>query len=138
MTPSKDIAEFYSSLNAEVGQVLRKNKLGTLVMGELIECKKIPKSKDGLQKIMDEAAEILKVNVVARVFHEFNPHGLSGVLILAESHFSVHTWPEFSTVAVDIFSCSNVNPNLAIEFLKKQFGSKKFFVVSVPRGVGMK
>ena len=42
------------------------------------------------------------------VFHEFNPFGISGVVVIAESHLSIHTWPEYRYAAVDIFSCGDV------------------------------
>lgn len=44
--------------------------------------------------------------VVTEVFHNFSPHGVSGVIVIAESHVAIHTWPEHAYAAVDIFSCS--------------------------------
>jgi S-adenosylmethionine decarboxylase len=44
--------------------------------------------------------------IVTDVFHAFSPHGLSGVIVIAESHVAVHTWPEYGFMAVDVFSCS--------------------------------
>lgn len=44
--------------------------------------------------------------VVAEMFHQFEPHGVSGVVVIAESHLTVHTWPERSFAAVDLFTCS--------------------------------
>lgn len=44
--------------------------------------------------------------IVTEVFHNFSPHGVSGVIVIAESHVAIHTWPEHGFAAVDIFSCS--------------------------------
>jgi hypothetical protein len=49
---------------------------------------------------------------VQEVFHQFNPHGLSGVIVIAESHLAIHTWPEYGVAAIDLFTC---DPNLKAE-----------------------
>lgn len=52
-----------------------------------------------------EAARQAGVTIVQSVFHQFSPQGVSGVLVIAESHISVHTWPEKGYAAVDLFTC---------------------------------
>lgn len=59
--------------------------------------------KEILEKLVDEA----KLNKVQSFYNQFEPHGVSGVIVLAESHVSVHTWPEDNFVALDIFVCSD-------------------------------
>ena len=54
---------------------------------------------------MVEAAKRAEATIIDVVFHEFNPFGISGVVVIAESHLSIHTWPEHRYAAVDIFSC---------------------------------
>lgn len=67
-----------------------------------------PSRLDDLERLRDalvEAAEAAGATVVEHRFHRFAPHGVSGVVILAESHLAIHTWPELGTAAVDVFTC---------------------------------
>ena len=54
---------------------------------------------------MTEAAKTAGATVVKTVFHHFSPHGISGVVVIAESHLAVHTWPEHGYASIDIFTC---------------------------------
>jgi S-adenosylmethionine decarboxylase len=79
-----------------------------------------------MESLMLEVAKIAGATVVQKCFHEFSPHGLTGVLVIAESHFAVHTWPEFRSVCVDVFSCTqklNIEP--AIDYLKQKLTASK-------------
>jgi S-adenosylmethionine decarboxylase proenzyme len=60
-----------------------------------------------LEKLMDQVAEKCNFSVVARAFHQFEPYGATGVLVLSESHFSAHTYPEDKIVYIDVFCCSH-------------------------------
>lgn len=65
------------------------------------------------------AAEASGATVVAQSFHHFSPLGVSGVVIIAESHLAIHTWPEHRFAAVDFFTCVNrVVPDRAIDYLR--------------------
>ena len=69
-------------------------------------------------------------------FHQFSPHGVSGVILIAESHFSVHTWPEDGFVAVDIFTSGEVmKPEVAIRILEEAFCAGRVDIMKVTRGV---
>jgi len=73
---------------------------------------------------MDRIAEKCGFNVVARAFHQFEPHGATGVLVLAESHFSAHTYPEDNKVYIDVFCCSpKFDPKLCIQVIEDEFMS---------------
>ena len=65
-----------------------------------------------LEKIMYRIAERCGFTVVGRSFHQFEPHGATGVLVLSESHFSAHTYPELNKIYIDVFCCS---PNFDTE-----------------------
>lgn len=69
--------------------------------------------------------------------HKFSPQGVSGVAVLAESHISVHTWPEIGYGAFDIFMCGDARPWLAIDVLKKAFGTTDVRVKELKRGEGV-
>jgi len=85
---------------------------------------------------MLEAAERAQATVVQLVFHEFSPVGISGVVVIAESHLAIHTWPEHRYAAVDVFSCGDVlQPELAADYLVEQLGAARASVVELQRGV---
>ena len=69
-----------------------------------------------------EAAEAAGATILHGHFHHFSPNGgVSGVLVLAESHISIHTWPERDFAAIDIFMCGACDPHLSIPALKAAF-----------------
>ena len=91
---------------------------------------------EGLERAFITAAERSNATVLKTAFHKFNPHGVSGVVIISESHFTVHTWPEHSYAAVDIFSCGDkMKVDSAIEFLTERFRSERVNSVEVKRGI---
>jgi S-adenosylmethionine decarboxylase proenzyme len=61
---------------------------------------------DDLNRLMDIVADDCRLNVVGKCFHQFDPYGATGVLVLSESHFSAHTYPEHKMVYIDVFCCS--------------------------------
>ncbi|MBN1846518.1 MAG: adenosylmethionine decarboxylase [Sedimentisphaerales bacterium] len=67
--------------------------------------------------------------------HQFHPQGVTAVGLLAESHISVHTWPELGYAAVDVFTCGQTaQPQRACEFLIEQFGARQHRLKTMPRG----
>lgn len=88
-----------------------------------------------IKKMMFELASILKTNIRKITFEKFEPYGISGVLIISESHITIHTWPEYRYVGIDIFTCSKkIEYNSAIEFLLEKLGTKKYEVKEIHRG----
>ena len=86
-----------------------------------------------LEGIMIRIAEKCGFTVVARSFHQFEPHGTTGVLVLAESHFSAHTYPELNRIYIDVFCCSpNFDPDACMSVIEEEFSadSAKWEVVS--------
>lgn len=82
-----------------------------------------------------EAAVKAGGTVVRSVFHRFKPWGVSGVVVIAESHLTVHTWPEHGYAAVDVFSCSRALRQSEVRaYLKRAFGAKHVEMVRVRRG----
>jgi len=111
--------------------------LGTHLLVELRDCN--PKILKDLKKVKDalvSAAKEAKATIVDISFHEFSPFGISGMVIIAESHLSIHTWPEYSYAAVDIFTCGDlIKPEVAATFLIKEFESKSPSIVELKRGI---
>ena len=67
-------------------------------------------------------------------FHQFEPCGMSGVIFIAESHFSIHTWPEDGYAGMDILTCGEMYPERSIEFLREAFEAQDVKVDVIPRG----
>jgi len=85
-----------------------------------------------------EAAEVCNAKVLQKNFHSFGEEqGITGMLLLAESHISIHTWPESQFAAVDIFMCGNCDPALAIEPIKKYLRPKSIDVREFDRGTSL-
>lgn len=89
-----------------------------------------------VEQIMVRAAELADVQVWAISFHRFRPTGVSGVVVISESHLSVHTWPEVGYVALDIFTCgSRAKPEAAVQHALKEFGATNMHITEVTRGL---
>ena len=70
--------------------------------------------------------------------HRFTPNGgVSGVAVLAESHISIHSWPEYGYAALDVFMCGHTNPKATIDVLKEAFSPRKVVVKEQLRGKDM-
>ena len=115
----------------------RLHALGTHLLVELRDCNpKIIKDLAKVKNALVSAAKEAKATIVDISFHEFNPFGISGMVIIAESHLSIHTWPEYSYAAVDIFTCGDlIKPEVAASFLIREFESKTPSIVELKRGI---
>lgn len=95
---------------------------------------------ESMQQAMLEAAAAAGAKVVDTTFHRFPVQGLSGVVVLAESHISVHTFPEHGYAAFDIFTCgSRVDPERACEHLVRAVNAEdrytRRFLRGMPQGI---
>ena len=89
-----------------------------------------------IKRILPIAATTSGATILGQNYHQFSPQGVSGVVLIAESHVSVHTWPEYGYAAIDIFSCGDrVNPEIAAQMLTKEFKAKTHTILEIPRGI---
>lgn len=97
--------------------------LGRHILVEFLNCKAdVLNDVVQIEKAMVEAAQIAGATVINSTFHHFSPYGVSGVVVIQESHLAIHTWPEYRYAAVDLFTCGDsVDPWVSFEFLKKAF-----------------
>ena len=111
--------------------------LGQHVLAEFFECdSNILNNLEMVEKLMVESALECGATIVQKCFHMFNPYGVSGVIIIAESHLAIHTWPELGYAAVDLFTCgSKCDPVVAFEYLRKSFASKNSSYTALKRGI---
>ena len=92
--------------------------------------------EDRMRQAMIDAVNAAGATLLHIHLHVFAPHGgISGVAVLAESHISVHTWPEKGYAAFDIFMCGNAEPRKALDVLTQAFGPKRVVLGEHKRGV---
>ncbi len=116
---------------------MKKNTLGRHLLLEFFDCdRELIDSLDHVRECMLESARISNARIVTDVFHRFNPHGLSGVVVIAESHIAIHTWPEHGCASVDVFSCGEaMKPEIIEFFLKEKFKSARSVCREFERGI---
>lgn len=110
--------------------------IGYQVLIDIYECN-YEKMEDleYVKDMMKELAKILNTNIRQVAFEKFEPYGISGVLIISESHITIHTWPEYRYAGIDIFTCSKkVEYDKAIDFVLKKLNAKKYNVKEFNRG----
>lgn len=114
----------------------RLEALGRHILVEYYQCDR--ETLNDLSKIeyyMKEAASSSGATVIESIFHLFNPHGISGIVIIAESHLAIHTWPEYSYASVDLFTCGKeVDPWKAYAFLKEKLKAHHTTTIELKRG----
>lgn len=107
--------------------------LGSHLLVELFDCNPDSlKLESSVGEAMLHAAEESEATIVTHSFHEFKPYGVSGAVIIQESHYTIHTWPEHGYAAVDLFYCGGtIHVHKAMDVLKERFqpGRMKFLVV---------
>ncbi len=113
------------------------NHLGDHLLIELYDCDtNLINDVIKIEELMLEAVKISGATTLNSTFHKFSPHGVSGVVVISESHFSIHTWPEYGYCALDIFTCGNeIKSHLALEYLKKELSAGNISVTEVKRGI---
>jgi S-adenosylmethionine decarboxylase len=97
---------------------------------------KVIGSVEKVQDILVKAAEIAGATVWAISFSKFPPSGVSGVVVISESHISTHTWPERRYAALDIYTCgSHVDPERAVIYALESFGASSSHITEITRGI---
>ncbi len=113
------------------------NALGRHILLEVHGCDTgILNDHAAVEEIMVSAALKAGAEVREVAFHKFSPQGVSGVVVISESHLAVHTWPEHGYAAVDVFTCGDsVNPWDACNYIVEQFRAQNFSASETLRGV---
>jgi S-adenosylmethionine decarboxylase len=110
--------------------------IGRHLIAEFYGCN--PDVLDDTERIrtaMLSAASAVGATVVGEVFHHFAPQGVSGSVVIAESHLSIHTWPETGYVAVDIYTCGGLDPRPGFRHLAVALGAPSCRVQEIVRGL---
>ncbi|AEV68453.1 adenosylmethionine decarboxylase [Acetivibrio clariflavus] len=111
--------------------------LGRHILAEIYGCDpSILNNRSLIEKIMVEAALEAGAEVREVAFHKFSPQGVSGVVVISESHLAIHTWPELGYAAVDVFTCGQtINPWDACNYLTEHFNAEHMTATEVKRGI---
>ena len=111
--------------------------LGTHILCELSGCDpNVLTDVEGVEQILKTAAQRANATILTTAFHRFEPHGVSGVVVIAESHLSIHTWPETGYAAMDFYTCGHAtDPWAACEYAAKMLRAKTMRTTEVKRGV---
>lgn len=111
--------------------------LGRHILAEIYGCSfELLNDVATVEEIMINAALEAGAEVREFVFHKFSPQGVSGVVVISESHLAIHTWPELGYAAVDVFTCGDrVNPWDACNFLVEKFEATNMNATEIKRGL---
>lgn len=111
------------------------NYLGKHLLLEFYDCPAALLSDPELiAQVLEAAAIAMKATVVSSNFHHFSPLGVSGVVIIQESHLTIHTWPEYGYAAVDVFTCGEIEMEKGVVFLREKLGAERMEKKMIQRG----
>ena len=111
--------------------------LGRHVLAEFYGCNyRTLNNTEALEKLVMDAAEYAGATVIKTMVHRFSPFGVSAIAIIAESHLSIHTWPEYKFASIDIYTCGTViDPWKSYEYLHLKLKPKNVTATEMKRGV---
>ncbi len=110
--------------------------IGRHLIAEYYDCRRETLDEvDTVRQAMVDAAQSIGATVIGEIFHQFQPQGVSGTVVIAESHLSIHTWPENGYVAVDIYTCGGLDPRIGFELLRERLGASSCRVQEIVRGL---
>ncbi|WP_221566361.1 adenosylmethionine decarboxylase [Alkalihalobacillus sp. TS-13] len=89
-----------------------------------------------IEQLFVEAALKSGAEVREVAFHKFAPHGVSGVVIISESHLTIHSFPEHGYASIDVYTCGDLDPNVAADYIAEALGAASKENLEVPRGMG--
>jgi S-adenosylmethionine decarboxylase len=93
---------------------------------------------DYMEAAIEEAARRANSTLLKLQVHQFEPQGVTAIALLAESHLSIHAWPERGYAAVDVFTCGeHTDPRAACHFLIERFEAAQYLLSVLPRGGGV-
>jgi spermidine synthase len=109
--------------------------LGNHILVEFMNCDPhIMNDVAQIESDMVAAAQRAGATVINSTFHHFSPWGVSGVVVIQESHLAIHTWPEYGYAAVDLFTCGEMDAWISFDHLKECFKSQSYSALEMKRG----
>jgi S-adenosylmethionine decarboxylase len=110
--------------------------LGHQIVAEFYSCDPVLLNDvEYIREQLLEAARRAGATIVNQAFHHFSPQGVSGAVIIAESHLSIHTWPEYGFAAIDLFTCGDtVSTEIAFSYLHEALKAGHISTMELHRG----
>lgn len=111
-------------------------ELGRHALADLYNCQtNILDDIDKIKEVIESSCKEANLTVIESKYHKFNPIGVSGITILAESHITIHTWPEYNFISIDAFTCgTHMNPTLVCNILANKLKSETTDIKEFKRG----
>lgn len=116
---------------------MKIEQLGRHILVEYYNCdKEVLKDHKLIEEYMNDAARKANATIVTSCFHTFNPWGVSGAVIIQESHLTIHTWPEYGYASVDLYTCGDtVNPWVGFNYLEDVLKAGRSESTEISRGI---
>ncbi len=123
--------------NIESSGKVSYEKAGRHCILEIYECDQAKLNDEAfVRTTITSSVKMAGATLINLITHSFKPQGVTGLALLAESHISIHTWPEIGYAAIDVFTCGNhTMPESACEFFSKEFAAKKCSLKSIVRDI---
>ena len=135
--PNPGWDQYCKSNDRETLQTISNETIGRHCILELYECNHAKLNDEAfIRTAITSSAKIARATLIHLVTHSFKPQGVTGLALLAESHISIHTWPEIGYAAIDVFTCGDhTMPDKACKLLSKDFSAKNFSFKHIAREV---
>ena len=135
--PNPGWHESCKSNNTETLHTVTSQNVGRHCILELYQCDHAKLNDEAfIRTTITSSAKIAGATLIHLVTHSFKPQGVTGVALLAESHISIHTWPEIGYAAIDVFTCGDhTMPEKACKLLFKHFLAKHFSFKNITREI---
>ncbi len=135
--PNPGWHEVCESDDTEISQTISSENIGRHCILELYQCDHGKLNDEAfIRTTITSAAKIAGATLINLVTHSFKPQGVTGLALLAESHISIHTWPEIGYAAIDVFTCGDhTMPEKACKLLSNYFLAKHFSLKNIAREI---
>ena len=135
--PNPGWNDSWESKDMETIKINSSENIGRHCILELYQCDHAKLNDEAfIRTTITASAKIAGATLINLVTHSFKPQGVTGLALLAESHISIHTWPEIGYAAIDVFTCGNhTMPEKACELLAKDFLSKNLSFKNIAREI---
>lgn len=138
--PARMAADIVEHESTDGGDALASSSgggaLGVQILADIYDCDAaILDDADRIREALLEGARRAGAEIVSHSVHHFSPHGVSGVVVIAESHLAIHTWPEHRYAALDLFTCgASIRPAACFDYLRQALGGGHYETSRVRRG----
>ena len=135
--PNPGWGDFFKSKDMETMNIKPCENIGRHCILELYQCDQAKLNDEAfIRTTITASAKIAGATLINLVTHRFKPQGVTGLALLAESHISIHTWPEIGYAAIDVFTCGDHSmPEKACKLLFQDFLAKDFSFKNIPREI---